>query len=198
MLDHLREQQSRLSDDDAAAFEPVLVQLEKERAQSRRSLLNAMRTARYTRLLDRLEDAARRPRTRSARPRAEKIAAGQFGKLRKAVRALGSDPGDQALHRVRIRGKRARYAAELAQPAAGKDAAKFIAAAKTFQDVTGTHQDAVVTGQRLRALAARSEPAGAFVAGRIAEVEELLKDEAREAFDAAWQKLERNGKRAWT
>jgi CHAD domain-containing protein len=198
MLEHLREQQSRLSAADAAAFELIRVELERERAQSRRSLLNAMRTARYTRLLDRLEEAARRPRTRSARPSVQKIAAGQFGKLRKAVRALEPDPDDQALHKVRIKGKRARYAAELAQPATGREATKFVAAAKSFQDVTGAHQDAVVTGQRLCELAARSEPAGAFVAGRIAEIEESLKGEARGAFEAAWQKLERSGKRAWT
>src|SRR5207244_111159 len=87
-LQQFFERQRRLSADAAAAFALILVELERERAQSRRSLLNAMRTARYTRLLDRLEEAARRPRTRSARPSAEKIAAGQFGKLRKAVRAL--------------------------------------------------------------------------------------------------------------
>ncbi len=62
--------------------------------------MTAMKSTRYTDLLDRLEDAARRPRTadlpshggRGSRPP-------QFSKLRKAVRKLDSEPGDEALHR---------------------------------------------------------------------------------------------------
>ena len=45
------------------------------------------------------------------------------------------DPSDRALHKVRIRGKRARYAAELAAPGRGKRVAKLIDAAKTLQDL---------------------------------------------------------------
>ena len=39
----------------------------------------------------------------------------EFGRLRKAVRGLPPDPSNAELHDVRIRGKRARYAAELAR-----------------------------------------------------------------------------------
>ena len=156
-----------------------------------------MESHRYTNLLDRLEDAARRPRTGSARPTAEKIAAAQFSKLRKAGRKLGSEPGDEALHRIRIKGKRARYAAEIAAPGAGKKVAKFIDAAKEFQDVAGEHQDAVVTAERLRSLSARADPKTAFAAGRIAERQDARRTAARAAFPDAWEKLQRAGKRAW-
>jgi CHAD domain-containing protein len=160
-------------------------------------MLTAMKSARYAALLNRLEEAARRPRTRSARPSPDEIADAAFSKVRKAMRKVDRDPSDQALHRARIRGKRARYAAELAAPARGKRVAKFISAAKTFQDVTGEHQDAVVTAERLRELAAESEPEAAFVAGRLAERQDARREDARAELGDAWRKLERAGKNAW-
>jgi CHAD domain-containing protein len=160
-------------------------------------MLSALKSARYTALLDRLEEAARRPRTRSARPSPDMVAAATFAQLRNAVRKLDRDPSDRALHKVRIKSKRARYAAELAAPAHGKRVAKLIDCAKAFQDVTGAHQDAAVITARLRELAAEAEPAAAFAAGRLAERQDARRQEARGAFDEAWRKLERAAKRAW-
>lgn len=197
MLERLREEQATLHPHERSALAPILKAVERERAGRWRSLLAAMRSARYAELLDRLEEAARRPRTRSARPGVEDVAAEAFARVRKTVRKLGRDPSDEALHRARIEAKRARYAAELAAPGAGKRVAKLIAAAKEFQDVTGAHQDAVVAAERLWALAAGAEPAAAFVAGRIAEREEARRAAAREAFDDAWRSFERAGMRAW-
>ena len=75
--------------------------------------------------------------------------------------------------------------------------AKVIESAKAFQDVTGEHQDAVVTAERLRELAADAEPATAFAAGRLAERQDARRKEARAAFEDAWRTLERAGKNAW-
>jgi CHAD domain-containing protein len=197
MLPHLRQSAAELSDEERRDFAPILKRIERERTARRRSLLAAMKSARYTALLDRLEEAARRPRTRSARPSPVKVAATSFAKLRKAVRVLDRHPSDQALHRVRIKGKRARYAAELAAPGHGKRVAKFLDAAKAFQDVTGEHQDAVVTAHRLRELAADADPPAAFAAGRLAERQEARRQEARAEFGDAWRKLERAGEHAW-
>jgi CHAD domain-containing protein len=197
MLPQLRQSAARLDHDDQRAFAPILKRLERERTARRRSLLTALKSARYVALLDQLEEAAKRPRTRSARPSPDTIAAETFDDLRKAVRKLDRNPSDRALHRARIKGKRARYAAELAAPGHGKRVAKLLDAAKTFQDVTGEHQDAVVTAERLRALAADAEPAAAFAAGRLAEGQEARRQEARAGFGDAWRRLERAGKRAW-
>ena len=198
LLEHLHTEQQSLPRDDAKAFKPLLGRLERERAAKRKALLQVMRSARYSALLDRLEEAAHRPQTRSARPQVGKIAAREFRKLGKAVRELGDEPSDEALHRVRIKGKRARYAAELAAPNVGKKVDRVLAAAKAFQDVTGKHQDAVVALQRLRALAAESTQEGAFAAGRIAEREGERMRAARDEMPRAWRRLERAGKRAWT
>jgi CHAD domain-containing protein len=197
MLAHLREAAAELDQGERILFSPVLKQLERERTARRRSMLAAMRSARYAELLNRLEEASRRPRTRSARPSVDEIAADAFAKLRKAVRALEGDDSDNALHKVRIKGKRARYAAELAAPGRGKKMAKLIDAAKDFQDVAGEHQDAVVTAERLRAMAGEAVPATAFVAGRLAERQEVRRGKARDSFGDAWRTFERAGKRAW-
>jgi len=197
MLPHLRQSATELGDEEGRDFVPILKRLERERTAGRRSMLAALKSARYTALLDRLDEAARRPRTRSARPAPDKVAATSFAKLRKAVRELDRDPSDQALHRVRIKGKRARYAAELAAPGHGKRVAKLLRAAKAFQHVTGEHQDAVVTARRLRELAADAEPATAFAAGRLAERQDSRRSAARAEFGDAWRRLDRAGKRVW-
>jgi CHAD domain-containing protein len=197
MLADLRRAASELDEEERRAFAPLVKRMERERTARRRTMLSALKSARYTALLDRLEEAARRPRTRSARPSPDMVAAATFAQLRKAVRKLDRDPSDRALHKVRIKSKRARYAAELAAPAHGKRVAKLIESAKTFQDVTGAHQDAVVTTARLRELAAGAEPAAAFAAGRLAERQDARRQEARGAFDDAWRKFERAAKRAW-
>lgn len=195
MLAHLRG--ADLEENERRALTPILKRLQRERTACRRSMLAALKSARYTALLDRLEEAARRPRTRSARPSPDAVVAAAFKQLRKAMDKLDRAPSDRSLHRARIKAKRARYAAELVAPERGKRVAKFIAAAKSFQDVTGEHQDAVVTAEQLRELAAEVEPAAAFAAGRIAERQEARRREARAEVGPAWRKLERAGKNAW-
>jgi CHAD domain-containing protein len=127
------------------------------------------------------------------------IAANEFRKLRRATRRLPDDPSDEELHAVRIRGKRARYAAELAEGAAGKRATRFIDSAKDFQDVIGEHQDAVVAEQRLRDLRRSARGAStAFVLGRLVERQRRRRERARDAWPGAWKKLRRRGRRAWS
>src|SRR5436309_259318 len=81
---------------------------------------------RYLKLLDRLDNAVEYPRVVTAKLSLPAIAAGQFRKLRKAVKALPEAPSNDDLHAVRIRVKRARYAAELAQTLVGRPAKQFV------------------------------------------------------------------------
>ena len=98
---------------------------------TRTTLLAALRSDRYVALLDRLVDAhASHPRVgRSCRRRRDRARASWFAEpwkqLRDAVDALDDDPPDEALHEVRIRAKRARYAAEAVAPAVGTAAKRF-------------------------------------------------------------------------
>ncbi len=169
-----------------------------ERDEHRGRLLEAMRSDRYLELLARLELAATEPHLSGEETPLAELAAQELRRLRKAVRTLPADPPDDALHAIRIRGKRARYAAELAELATGRRVTRFIAAAKAFQDVLGEHQDSVVAGVRLRDGVQRlGGKSFAFTAGRLVEREEARRVAARAAFPEAWKRLERAGREAW-
>ena len=198
LLERLRAEIAELEPQERRAAGRFLRLLEKERSVARDALLDALTSDRYAELLTRLETAAVAPRARAADVPLKEIAAGEFRKLRKAVRALPADPPDDELHAVRIRGKRSRYAAELAEGVVGKPARRFVQDAKRFQDVIGEHQDAVVAEERLRGLLERATgPWAYFAAGRLVERERERRRRARAEFPAVWARLERRGKRAW-
>lgn len=200
LVEHLRVEAQSLDPPERRAVRRFIALLEEEREGARAAMLDAMESERYFGLLDRLEQA---PAALPLRPDAgaglEEIAAREFRRLRKAVAALPREPADDELHAVRIRGKRARYAAELAEPVAGKRATRFLRVAKRFQDVVGEHQDAVVAEERVRALASRLRgQRAALAAGRLVERERQRRLEARQAFPKAWKQLEKSGRRAWS
>jgi len=87
-------------------------------------------------------------------------------------------PKDVALHQARKSARRARYAAEAARPAIGKQARRFSRQMKKVQSVLGEHQDSVVARQ-----AARDLGIGAHLAGENAFTYGLLHE--REAHQAS-------------
>jgi CHAD domain-containing protein len=173
-----------------------LVDAQRARAQHR--IVATLEGERYAKLLDRLEQAIRRPKVVSADLSLPIVAAGQFKKLRKAVKAMLKDPSSTDLHAVRIKVKRARYAAELAQPIVGRPAKRFVARTKKLQDILGEYQDAVVAEERLRALVAadRRSPAG-LLANRLVKRQRARRQAAQLDFFEQWPKLERRGQKAW-
>jgi CHAD domain-containing protein len=195
---HLSDEVAALDSADARGGALLIRALEAERRGRREALVTALRSERYVALLGALEEASRKPQIAEADVSLEGVAGDAFKRLRKAVRRLGDEPSDAALHEVRIKVKRARYAAELVSPAAGKRVERFIERAKEFQDVLGEYQDAVVARERIRALAARGHGiAGAFVAGRLLEREEARRVEILRRFPKRWRKLEKRGLKAW-
>ena len=92
--------------------------------------------------------------------------------------ALPDDPADDELHAIRIRVKRARYAAELAAHELGKRGDEFVALPRELQDVLGEHQDSTVAEERIDAWA-QASPAVGEVAGRLVEVERGRRREMR-------------------
>ena len=198
LLASLRGEVAAFDRSERAASQRFLDRLEAERASARTDLLAALNDPRYFALLDKLDDAVDRSEGSAAVISLADIAAAEFKKLRKAVERLPEEPSDGDMHAVRIKVKRARYTAELAEPLAGRAAERFIARARALQDVLGEHQDAVVAEQRLRALfeGARGRRA-AFVAGRLVERQRSRRVAARNAFLERWKKVERRGRKAW-
>jgi CHAD domain-containing protein len=198
LLLRLRAQVEELDATDRAGAETLLKRLEGERAEARAGLGSVLGSGRYLTLLARLEEAAEAPRwVGREEQRLEQLAAKEFRRLQKAAAVLGRDPSDEQLHKARIRAKRARYAAEVAEPAVGKPARRVIERAREFQDVSGEHQDAVVAEETLRRLAEGAEPQVAFSAGRLAELQHERRLRARREIPFAWKRLDKAGRRAW-
>jgi CHAD domain-containing protein len=195
LLQHLRAEVVELGDSEAAGAEAVLQALERQRDQVRASMLAALESPRYVALLDELEEAVRAPRARAADTSLAAIAAREFSRLRRTMRALPRKPSDAEIHRARIRAKRARYAAELVP---GKRASRFVAAAKAFQDVSGANQDTVVAEERIRSALRGVRTTGTLLAaGRLVERERARRRDTRRTLPKAWRKLERRGRKAW-
>jgi CHAD domain-containing protein len=96
---------------------------------------------------------------------------------------LTDDSPDEQLHDLRKRGKKVRYAYELA----GDD--KTVKRAKALQDVLGDHQDSAVAEERLRALASGAPAEQAVAAGLLIALEQQRRADARTAWRAVCSKL---------
>jgi CHAD domain-containing protein len=176
--------------EEAPAFGAALELLDSEREEARNELLTALDSTRYQTLLDELDQppALHDGNLRSA-------ATKEHRRLAKSVARLdGGEPSDEELHRVRIKVKRARYAAE----AAG-GSKRYIKRAKALQDILGEHQDAVVAEARIRELVSRLRGTGrtALAAGRLIERQRNRRLEERRAWKKAWKRLERAGEAEW-
>jgi CHAD domain-containing protein len=193
---HLRAELRALDGTDATAVRRVLARLETERTRARAGALAALASPRYARLRDGLREALRRPRLADDDVSLVGVARRQFKKLRKAVHALPGTPSSRQLHTVRIRVKRARYAAELAEATVGRRGRRFIRSAAALQDILGEHQDAVVAEQRLRQLS-RTAGGGGPAVRRLLERQRGRRRAAWAAFQDQWPKLERRGRKAW-
>lgn len=199
LRDYLRTELASLRSPGRVAGQALLDRLDAERDRARNGMLATLDSPRYAKLLDRLEKAVQRPRIVGADLSLRAIAAGQFKKLRKAVKTLSKHPSDDDLHAVRIKVKRARYAAELAQMQVGRPAKRFVARAKAVQAILGEHQDAVVAEERLRTLLRRahSRPIG-ILAHKLVKRQRDRCEAAQMDFFEQWPKLERRGQKAWT
>ena len=166
----------------------LLAVLASRRSEARSVLLERLSSDRYFALLDTLAAFVAAPPLTQDSGELAPIWWREAKRLRKEAEALGDDPVDDALHRVRIFVKRARYAAELAAHELGKGGARFVACAKAAQDLLGTHQDAVFAEAELVGWSAR-EAEHAVVAARLVERERARRAEARAAWPEAWAEL---------
>ena len=197
LLAHLRKEVGQLDPADRRAMRPMLNKLEREREAAQGRLLETLRGERYLGLLATLEGAVAAPPA-GADGSLVDAARAEFGRLRKAMTKLGQDPSDEALHKARIRGKRARYALELVEDDLGKAASRVITRAKGFQDVAGEYQDAVVAEARIRKLAQESRSRRASLgAGILVGGQRERRRLAAEALPEAWARLDDAAAKAW-
>lgn len=183
LLEHLEAEAETLDREDARQAQKALAALARERSRMRRRLLATLDGNAYLELLDDTRRAIEGLEPSAAGLSLDDLAAAAGKKLRKTAKALPDEPTDAALHELRKKGKRARYAAELA------DQGKVVRRAKRLQDVLGEHQDAAVATERLRELAAEAPSAQALAIGRLLERERARRAGARAAWPKAWKRL---------
>lgn len=198
--DRLAQRLADLPAADRAAGARVLERLAADVENSRKDLLRALDSERYLALLGLLVTAADRPELLPAAEHpADDVLPGLAGRswrqLRKQVRALPEDPADTDLHMVRIRAKRARYAADASALVCGKDAERFARAAARVQTVLGEHQDSVTAQGWLRGQALRGR--SAFAAGELFAAERTAQARARSQWPKAWKALDQKRLRQW-
>ncbi|OJZ73328.1 CHAD domain-containing protein [Mycobacterium paraffinicum] len=160
----------------------------------RRSLM-AMRSQRYFRLLDALDEiAAQSPGSATGGDHAPVTIDAAYKKVRKAAKAAAQvdedhpdhpHERDEAIHRIRKRAKRLRYTAA----ATGADTVSE--QAKAVQSLLGDHQDSVVSREHLRHESEAAHTAGedTFTYGLLYQQEADLAQRCEQQLDDALRKL---------
>jgi CHAD domain-containing protein len=192
----------------AGAPDEIRLQLGGQRAEAAERVSAVLADDRYLLLLDRLHAATNNPpfvlgeddirqedRARKVLP---SLVGARWHALRRQVRESGHDPSNERLHRIRIKSKQLRYAAEVVTPVMGKAARRTAKAAEDLQSLLGEHHDAVTAESWLRARVADGvSPAVAFEAGRMAAEQQRLQRKIRQRWRRTWAPLARPKGSRW-
>ncbi|MBT2535515.1 CHAD domain-containing protein [Arthrobacter sp. ISL-69] len=183
-------------------------------AAGRKAALEALDSDRYAGLVSQLAELVAAPpltgkASRTPRKTMLKLVSKDAARVQRLVEKVeqksdagnpGSSPAhensahDVGLHEVRKAAKRLRYAAEAAQPVAGKKAAKMAKRAHKIQKLLGLHQDSVVARAQLAELGGRAFRSGdsGFTYGRLHAREQVLAGKSEAKFWKAWRKFPRS------
>jgi CHAD domain-containing protein len=195
MLERLRAHSVLLPDAEHDAAGRVVRRLVGDWEAARQELHGVMTTSRFRALRSRLDIAAKSPKLSAhadgpAKELLRPVVRKPWRKLDAAVRSLSTQPADEALHEVRIRAKRCRYACEATEDVFGKATRRFARAVADVQEILGEHQDAVVARAWLAKTAEQCAANEAFAAGALARVETESAEAARRRFPRAWNRVE--------
>jgi CHAD domain-containing protein len=204
MLGNFRERVNELPERDRGPAQALLDRLSTERQEALNALQQMLDGRRYRLLLDALVEAVADPRfaddadvDAKAADAVPALVAKPWKKLRKEVRGLDDEPANEALHQVRIRAKRARYASEAATPAIGGDAESLADMLSDLQDVLGELQDAVVAEHWLRTAAAEATVEEALAIGLLVARERAQGAERRDSWESVWKKARNKKHTGW-
>jgi CHAD domain-containing protein len=197
-LAYFREESDELDARDRRTLTPFIAHLETQRNSIQEILLSKLKSARYLDLVRLLREAPHDPTAIESTATLRDLAKQEFSKLRKVIRQAGHTPNNANIHRIRIKTKRARYAAELAESTVGKSATRFIDKARVVQDLLGLHQDAYKADAYIQAFLKQSTSMrAAFIAGRMAERQRRRREKAKEKMKRLLNSLLKRGEKAW-
>jgi triphosphatase len=200
-LAQLDEWESVVPEPDREPLERLRAVLDHERGEARAAMLDALDSPRYERFVHRFGAMLRSrsgTRTGAALAVAPELVEGRHRALRKAARRIGPAAEPAAYHRMRIAGKRFRYALEFLSDVYPGETKRVVRRTVALQDLLGAYQDADVAIRRLRGMAAERGrelgPATVFAMGEIAERYRSQMDRIRDQVGDAYARLRR---RAW-
>lgn len=179
----------------------------REAEEGRTKAMAALTGKRYLHLLRALDALleeppltakARKPAKAALRAPVRKAAR----KLRRAEAAASGLTGEEletALHDVRKKAKRARYAADTVKPVYGKKLRKWRKNVKAVQRTLGEHQDTVVGRDVLHHLtiAGHGEAQNTFTFGMLYAQDARRAAELRGTFTGQWRRLRKGGRPGW-
>jgi CHAD domain-containing protein len=209
LLGHLAGRARALPPEIERDVQPLLEAALGDREAAQARVATVFHSARYLDLVDRLVQAAMAPRLQPSALSANerdftRLARRPWKRLARAYARLGPEPSDEALHALRIRAKRARYAIEaIADAVGGERPHEFAAALTDIQTVLGDHQDAVVAQAWLRARVGPASRAPAvaapaiYGAGMLAGLLRADALAATAALPGAWRRASRRRLRSW-
>lgn len=177
-------------------------------ASAREVVREALQSGRYFTLLDELDRVVDDPplAAEAADPAGEVLPRAiarayrrTRRRVRRAERAPAGEARDAALHETRKAAKRARYAAEAAQPVFGKKASRFAKRMKAVQSILGDHHDAVTARAATREIGVHAHLVGenAFTFGLLHERAHRDAREFEEQAMSAWERAARRKSRGW-
>jgi CHAD domain-containing protein len=202
LLERLQERCVELPPQDAKHGGAIIQRLHRERDAHRAALVEILDSDRYGDLVEALVVDAQHPHLATdGLQRAQAVLPGVVSRpwkhLEQAMAALGKHPVDEQLHEVRIRAKRARYAAEAATPVCGKPAKRMGSALAEAQGILGDLQDAVVAEDWLRTAGSRGPAVQALVAGELIAAERREMDATRRRWARFEPTLDAKKLRGW-
>ncbi len=207
-LDVLIERLASVAMDLRPVIDPLLNDLARRGNVARDNLLERLRDERYAALLERLVAAAAAPRllgaaTQPAGSVLPPLFEAAWKRLAKHAGRLTATSPDADYHEVRIRAKRARYAADAIGPAldeSRREGADGIRRHLTsLQTLLGELQDAATSREEILTTAAQHANNGPFnlAAGITLEREAQRAATARQGVPDSWRELRRPKHRRW-
>lgn len=179
----------------------------REAEEARTRTMAALTGKRYLNLLRALDAVLAEPAlTKKARKPAKaglrapvRKAAKKLRRAEAAARGREGEELEKALHEVRKKAKRARYAADTAKPVYGKKLRKWRKNVKAVQSTLGEHQDTVVGREVLRHLtiAGHGEGQNTFTFGLLYARDAETAEKLRERFAGQWRRLGKGARPGW-
>ena len=198
-LEQVARWSTEVPEPDRAALAALRSLLESQHAVARSEMLEALDSRRYEmfvrrfgRTLSARHESRSGQASRPARAVAPDLIETSFRSFRKAADRIGPESPPADYHRLRTRGKHARYTLEFLGDLYPGQTEPLVKALTSLQDILGLHQDADVAIDRLRRLAAQEEALGAetiFAMGEIAERYRRSMIDLRARFPKAYRQV---------